>query len=705
MQNFMQIIRDRVKPAEAENIQKFFDKVSGFCKTEEKLSLFETGQENTIIILPLELDYDMVFAGLILPLVRAKKFDLDSFAEYKDAISLANAVLTIERIDVSVSKDDVAKYRSMLVAMAKDIRVIILRLADILNKTRHLKKLDEAEQAKLHKENIDLYIPIASRLGLSYIKSELQDLDLSYTQPNEYKRLMKMLAEDNKEREKQIEKVKTELKQMLSELKIDGEVQGRIKHVSSIYNKIHQKNYTLNQLYDLSAVRVLVNSVNECYSLLGEVHTKYMPIDGRFKDYIARPKANGYQSLHTTVLVDQKPLEIQIRTFDMHNHAEYGIAAHFLYKEKKNNIDTLDGKLLWIRKILENPNINSSTDLIQELKTDVYSGEIFVQTPMGKIVTLPENSTPVDFAYSIHTGVGNSCIGAKVNGKMVPLSKTLNNADVVEIITSTNSKGPSRDWLNFVKTTIAKNRINSYFKKFEKEDNIKKGKAMLEQSAKTKDIDLKRLLEDKYLSEVFERYSFGSLDDMYAMIGCGAITTSQILNRLIATYAQMNKDEQKDFVFKPVNVQNTDNASSIEELKSMLIKYAHCCNPVPGDEIVGFISRGRGVTIHRADCKALKSLDEDRLMKLSWNNNSKQSNFVATIKLLVKNTSGILANITNKIAEQKINITGINQKNTKDYKSIIYVDVSVSNKDALFDLMKKLANITDVFEVTRGENI
>ncbi|HAJ78074.1 MAG TPA: (p)ppGpp synthetase [Clostridiales bacterium] len=702
MQDFIDVIKQRVKPDEAENIEKFYNLVKNSCKTDEQISLFETGLENTIIILPLELDYDMIFAGIVLPLLREQLLDDAIKNEYENAKELANSVLKIENVEMS-NNEDVANYRSMLVAMAKDIRVIILKLADILNRTRHLKKLDETQQAKLHREIVDLYIPLASRLGLSYIKSELQDLDLSYTQPNEYKKLMKLLAEDSKARQEQMAKVGAELKEMLEELKIKGEIQGRIKHVSSVYNKIHQKNYSLSQLYDLTAMRVLVETVNECYSVLGAVHTKYMPLDGRFKDYIARPKANGYQSLHTSVMVDEKPLEIQIRTFDMHNHAEYGIAAHFLYKEHKKKIDDLDGKLLWIRKLIENSNNSSQTDLVNELKTDVYSGEIFVQTPLGKIIELPEGSTPVDFAYVIHSNVGNTCVGAKVNGKMVPLNKLLKNADVVEIITNSNAKGPSKDWLSFVKSNVAKNRINQFFKKFDKEDNIKKGKAMLEQSAKNKDVDLKKLLVDDFLKEIFARYTLKNLDDMYAMIGCGALTTTQVLNRLITLYTQYNS-EQKDFVFKPVNVKNEDKTSSIAELKSMLIKYAHCCNPVPGDEIIGFISRGRGVTIHRADCKSLKNLDADRLMKLTWNEeNSGHTNFIASLKLLVKNKSGILASITNKIAEQKINITGITSRNTKDDKTLIFVNVSVTSKSSIQDLIKKLSNIADVYEVSRSD--
>ena len=703
MQNFIDEMKNRVKSEEAEKIESFFNKVNDLCDTETKQNLFLQGQENTLIIFPLELDYDMVFAGLILPLVRENQLNLEDFSEFDSAINLVNSVLTIENINL-VSSDELASFRSMLVAMAKDIRVIILKLADILNKSRHMKNMSPEEQSIHHRAVVDLYIPLASRLGLSYIKSELQDLDLSYSNPNEYRKLMKFLAEDSKARENQMQKVKTELKELLDELGINGEVQGRIKHVSSIYNKIHQKNYQLSQIYDLTAVRVLVNTVNECYSVLGAVHTKYMPLDGRFKDYVARPKANGYQSLHTSVVVDDKPLEIQIRTFEMHNHAEYGIAAHFLYKEHKNKIDSLDGKLLWIRKIIENPDINSSTDLINELKTDVYSGEIFVQTPLGKIIELPEDSTPVDFAYAVHSNVGNTCVGARVNGKMVPLNKHLNNADVVEIITSTSAKGPSKDWLTFVKSSSAKSKINAFFKKFDREDNIKKGKSMLEQSAKIKEVDLKKLLDDRWLPEIFNKYSLKNLDDMFAMIGGGALTTTQVLNRLIMSYEQFSQ-VQDEYVFKTVNIESEKrDKSSISELKSMLIKYAHCCNPVPGDEIVGFVSRGRGVTIHRADCKSIINLDADRIMKLSWNDEDEGTNFVASIRLLVKNTSGMLANVANKIAEQKINITSISSHNTKDFKTIIDVSVAIKSKSELNILMGKLKNIADVYEVTRGEN-
>lgn len=708
MTDFLERVDKRFKTEDATVIKDFYNKIKDLCITEKQKHLLEIGEENTTIIFPLELDFDMIFAGLALPLIREKEIDLSIFENHQSALELAQSVLTIESIDAKSQGAELESVRSMLVAMAKDIRVIILKLADILNRSRHAKnEFTSSEQAVLHNQVVDLYIPLASRLGLSYIKSELSDLDLSYTNPNEYKKLMKTLAEDQNERKHIIEKAIEESKTILAELNIKGEVYGRLKHISSIYNKIHQKHYDLDEIYDFSAVRILVETVNECYSVLGEIHTKYFPINGRFKDYIARPKSNGYQSLHTTVLIDNMPLEFQIRTFEMHNHAEYGIAAHFLYKERKSKINELDSKLLWIRKLIENPNLTTSQQLIDELKTDVYSGYIFVQTPMGKIIQLPENSTPIDFAYAIHSNIGNKCVGAKVNGKMVTLTTRLKNADVVEIITSQNAKGPSRDWINIVQTSSAKNKINQFFKKEMRDENIKRGKTMLENSARAKELNLDELLDERWLPEVFNRYSLKSMDDMYSMIGCNGITTTQILNKLVSCYNESNNAE-KGYVFRPnaeENLVGDSQKSSISELGSMMIKFARCCNPVPGDDIVGFISRGRGVTIHKSDCKCLWALDSKRLMPLSWNKDGNtETSYIASIKLLVKNTSGVLANIANKIAEQKINISTIQSKNIKDGKSIIVVKVSISNTDKLNDLMQKLKTVEDVYEVSRGEN-
>ncbi|MGN1212519.1 MAG: RelA/SpoT family protein [Christensenellales bacterium] len=702
MQNFLDLAKERLPKENFDVVKEFYDKVLSLCKSDEQLELLDFGLQNTVIIFPLELDYDMIFAGIILPLLRKNQLDETQFADYQSALELANTVLKIEAINLG-DDANVEDVRSMLVAMAKDIRVIILKLADALNNARHLKRLTDSEKSKLHKDIVDIYVPLASRLGISYIKSELQDLDLSYTQPNDYKKLMKELAEGQEERKKQIEHTIEEIKSLLAELKINGEVYGRLKHVSSVFNKIKQKNYKLDGIYDLSAIRILVDSINECYSVLGVVHTKYQPIDGRFKDYIAKPKANGYQSLHTTVLIDGKPLEIQIRTHDMHLHAEYGIAAHFLYKEHKKKINNLDDRLISIKKMLENPNLTNAQDIITLLKSNVYDGEIFVQSPMGKIINLPEDSTPIDFAYVIHSNIGNKCVGAKVNGKMVPLNTKLNNGDIVEIITSANAKGPSRDWLKIAVTSGAKNKINAFFKKEMRDENIKKGKLMLEQSAKVKGVDLKELIDDKLIVYLLDRYSLKNIEDMYAMIGSGSLTTTQVINRLILNYEEVNKVE-KDFVIKPSTFTKKEpDKSSIAELESMMLKFAHCCDPIPGDEIVGFISRGRGVTIHRKDCKSIKSLEQSRLMPLTWSDQS-DTTYVAKLRLIVKDASGSLASIINKISEQKLNIAKIDSKPLKLGKAIVDVSIFISNTKKLDEVVAKLQALDNVLEIYRGEN-
>lgn len=700
MEKFLHSAKERFSAEIYDKIALFCEQVNNVCKTEEQQQMFKFGLKNTQIIFPLELDFDMVFAGILLPLARQNLLE-KSFEQNKSAMELVSAVLKIEQLDFD-KDSQVEDIRSMLVAMAKDIRVIILKLADTLNTARHSKMLDEAEKEKLHRDIVNIYVPLASRLGISYIKSELQDLDLLYTQPTEYKKLMKALAEDKNQRQMQMEQVILEVKSTLQQLGIKGDVYGRLKHVSSVYAKIYQKNHSLSEIYDLSAIRVLVQNINECYSVLGIVHTKYQPMDGRFKDYIAKPKSNGYQSLHTTVLIDGKPLEIQIRTFDMHLHAEYGIAAHFLYKEQKKK-SSLDDKLIEIKKLLENPNLDSAKDIISQLKTDVYSGEIFVQTPMGKIINLPQNSTPIDFAYAIHSKIGNKCVGARINSKMMPLGTKLNNGDVVEIITNPNAKGPSRDWLNMVATSGAKNKINHFFKKEMRDENIKKGKLMLEQSAKLKNLDLKQLLSDTWMDEVFERYSLKTIDDMYAMIGSASLTSQQVLNKLVACYNEHNK-VQKTFEIKQSSQKAVEpDKSSIAELKNMLLKYANCCSPIPGDEIVGFISRGRGVTVHKTDCKTLEFLEKERLMPLNWSENTEQTTYVANLKVVVKDSSGSLAEIVNKISEQKLNLAKIQSQKVKNQTAIIDVGVYINNTKKLNELITKLSNLENVFEVYRGE--
>lgn len=653
------------------------------------------------VVLPIKLDINTIISTFLYPFI---KFDEDYFnviEDNKEAKNLVESVLKLENIDYTDDKSEAENIRAMFVAIAKDIRVIIIKLAQVYVVAQNINGYQQDYIEKLYFEIKEIYSPLAARLGLSFIKNKLNDLCLAYYNNSEYKALEKILENDVALRQKTINKVKSELINMLNSFNIKGEVSGRIKTISSIYNKLKDKQLSLNQIYDIVALRVMVNSVNDCYTVLGAIHTRYVPLEGRFKDYIAKPKANGYQSLHTTVYVDEMPLEIQIRTFDMHNHAEYGIAAHWLYKEKKGKINSLDDKLIWIRKLIENSENVSASEMLDELKTDVYADDIFVQTPQGKIIQLVENSTPIDFAYMIHSEVGNKCVGAKVNGKMVPLTYKLNNGDIIEIITSSNSKGPSRDWLKYCKTNQAKSKINSFFKKEMKEENIKKGKAIIEQAIKIKGLPVHEILKDNYLCEVYEKYSLKNLDEIYAAVGYGSLTSSQIINRLFTKYKMEHQDEVVNNVF--VNSNKNESAVDIEGLNGIMIRFAKCCNPIPGDEIRGFVSRGNGVTIHRKNCASLNHYEQDRLMNLKWGKQEPDHSYIASLKILISNSAGVLAEITNKISDNKINIAYINSERVKDNNAIINVGLHVKNRDQLIEIKNKIKSMNNVLEVERGE--
>ncbi len=685
-----------------EQFENFSALCSHLCGLDETEKVFTKSKDISNLILPLKLDFETYSACMILPYLRENidlKFDENMTNIFNGSVDIAKTVIKISNLDYTNQQTETENVRSMLIAIAKDIRVMIVKLAEVLYLARHTRELSHEDAEKLHFEIREIYSPIASRLGLSYVKSELNDLNLSYFKPNEYKKLLKQVAEDSRNGKERLDRVIEKIKQIMQNLNIKGDCYGRVKHISSIYNKLKEKGKTLTQIFDLCALRVIVPTQNDCYAILGAIHTEFVPIDSRFKDYIARPKANGYQSLHTVVLVDNEPLEIQIRTAEMHNHAEYGIAAHFLYKEHKSKLDNLDDKLLWIRKLIESKDNENASDLIDSLKTDVYSGEIFVQSPMGKIVQLVEQSTPIDFAYAIHSQVGNKCVGARVNGKMVPLTTPLNNGDVVEIITNQNAKGPSRDWLKFVKTAGTKNKIKQYFRHEMKEENIKKGKSILDLAAKNKGYNLKDLLNDEAMIEVFEKYAFHNEDEMLAAVGYGSVTSTQIINKLVDAY---KKNQPQTLELKPIQEKDLEN-TDIAELAGIMVKYAKCCNPIPGDDIVGFVSRGSGVTIHRSDCVALKSLEQDRLMPISWGKNSGQ-NYVASVRLFVDNTPGVLATISGKIAENKINITKIVSTPSDHEEATIDISFYVSGKEELDDFIKKMQSLSIVHSVVRGGN-
>lgn len=702
MEKFLEFINNNFGQENKDFIENVLQ--NQLLKVENGENIAQKGADIANILSPLKLDLDTYFACLLLPFVREDKCVLDETSQQKleNSISLVNSVINISNFDYSGDQVEMESLRNMLLAMAKDIRVMIVRLAEVLYLARHSKDLEKTFADHLHFEIKQIYSPLASRLGLSFIKSELNDLNLYYYKPVEYKKLLKQVAEESRSGGERIDRTVEKIKSIMLDLGIKGDCYGRVKHMSSLYNKLQEKHKTLSQIFDLCAIRVLVPTKNDCYAILGAIHTEFTSIDNRFKDYVARPKINGYQSLHTVVLVDDEPLEVQIRTFEMHNHAEYGIAAHFLYKEHKNKLDSFDDKLLWIRKILEAKD-TSAGDLIDSLKTDVYSGEIFVQTPMGKIIQLSENSTPIDFAYSIHSDVGNKCVGARINGKMMPLSTQLNNGDVVEIITNQNAKGPSRDWLKIAKTSQAKNKINQFFRREMKEENIKKGKSILELASKNKGFALKELLDTKHMTDALDKYAFHNLDELYASVGYGSITSTQIINKLIDIYNHEHPQQQKEI--KIATQKSDSDKTDIDGLEGIMVKYAKCCSPIPGDEILGFVSRGNGVTIHRADCPALKSMEQDRIMPIEWGEKASEGkNYSASIRLFVDNSTGVLATISNKIAENKINITKIESKNHTQDEAIIDISFYVQNKQQLDDFCNKLRALSIVHSIIRGNN-
>lgn len=619
---------------------------------------------------------------------------------------LVDGVTKLERINFQSKEEEQAEnLRKMFVAMASDIRVILIKLADRLHNMRSLAYLEKDRQLAMAKETLEIYAPIAGRLGISNIKCELEDLCLKFLEPEAYKLLAEIISAKRDERREMVDVVTRELKGMLSEIAVEGDISGRPKHFYSIYKKMKLQNRTIEQIYDLIAVRIIVDSVKDCYNVLGTIHTRWKPIPGRIKDYIAMPKPNMYQSLHTTVVTNfGQTFEIQIRTYEMHRIAEYGIAAHWKYKEK--NEGSLDKKLSWVREVLEwQSDFKDSREFYNGLKVDLVSNEVLVFTPKGDVISLPRGSTPLDFAYHIHSAIGNKCVGAKINSRMVPLTTVLDVGDVVEIITSQNAKGPSLDWIKIVKTSGAKAKIRQFFKREMKDENIKFGKEMLESAAKRKGYDFYDMYSEKALLPIMEKYSFSTPEEVFAAVGYGALTTSQVITRLIDQYDKARPQEQKLPVL-PTNQRKNKNTVGtgivIKGFDDLLVRFAGCCNPVPGDSIIGFISRGRGVSIHRSDCPNLTNIEKERLVESSWAVN-KEQRYSAGLQILANDSSGLIANIGNIVSEMKLNITGINARLDKNKKAIINVTVSLNNLTELDMLAKKIKGnpmVLDVFRTT-----
>ena len=617
-----------------------------------------------------------------------------------EILLLVSGVTKLDKIVFKSREEEEAEnFRKIFVAMAKDIRVIIIKLADRLHNMRSLNFLSKERQIKMAQETLDIYTPLAGRLGISQIKCELEDLCLKYLEPEAYEYLVENIHQKLYERHNFVDFVVKEIKNILEESNIEGEVFGRPKHFYSIYKKMKTQNKTLDQIYDLTAVRVIVNTVDECYEVFGKIHKRWKPIPGRIKDYIATPKANMYQSLHTTVVTNfGQPFEIQIRTFEMHRTAEFGIAAHWKYKEKKAEDSAFTERLSWIREVLDwEGGLKDSKEFMQSLKTELYSNELLVFTPKGKVISLPKDATPIDFAYAIHSEVGNRCTGARVNSKIVPLDSTLQTGDVVEILTSTNSKGPSWDWLKIVKSSSARAKIKQFFKREMKEENVKLGKSMLEAEAKHRGYALSDILTEESFAKVAEKFSFSSQDEMFASVGYGAITVNQVLFRLIDFY---RKEVPKPVIYRG-ETSSDSSGVIVKGMSGLLMRFAGCCNPVPGDEIVGFVSRGRGVVIHRADCPNVKTLEAEkgRILPAEWAAGG-SGRFVAGIVIKAKDQGVALSVLTSVVSDMRLMITGVNSRFDKNKDAVIEANIRLNGKEDIDLLIKKIRadeRITEVF--------
>ncbi len=657
------------------------------------------------VLIDLGLDPATVSAALLHDVIEdTQATEEDIRREFgEEVLGLVGGVTKLEKIVFkSKEAEDAENFRKMFVAMAKDIRVIIIKLADRLHNMRSLDFLSHERQQRLSHETLDIFAPLAGRLGISQIKCELEDLCLKYVDPEAYEFLSVNIRERLSERKEFVQKIVLEIKELMERDGVKGEVFGRPKHFFSIYKKMKNKDKSLDQIYDLTAVRVIVDDMKECYTVLGRIHEKWKPIPGRIKDYIATPKPNKYQSLHTTVMTEfGQPFEIQIRTEEMHRVAEFGIAAHWKYKEGKTEEanTNFENRLAWLREVMEwQGTVKDSTEFIDALKTELYSHELLVFTPRGKVISLPPEATPIDFAYAIHSEVGNRCTGARVNSKMVPLTATLQTGDVVEIITSPNSKGPSRDWLKFIKSSSAKAKIKQFYKNELKDENIRIGQLKLDDEAKKKGYTMSTLLTDESFKRLVERFSFGAVEEMYAAVGYGSISVGQILFKLIDYY----KKEMPKAVEVRVGAGRNTGGVLINGQAGLLVRFAGCCSPVPGDEIVGFTTRGRGVVVHRADCKNVKSVDKERILPASWQIEAgARQRFNANISIRATDQGAALSVLSSVVSELKLSITAVSGRIDKNQDAVLEASIALTDVSEVDMLVKKLKIDKRIYDVHR----
>ena len=680
------------------------------------------------ILADLELDMEVIAAGLLHDVVEDTPYTYEDITELfgKDIADLVDGVTKLGKIKYQTKEESQAEnLRKMFLAMAKDIRVILIKLADRLHNMRTLKFMPEEKAKYKAKETLEIYGGIAHRIGISKIKWELEDLALKYIDPEGSRELSDKITMKRSKRQEYIDKIVHLLEEKFKEVDINCEVSGRPKHFYSIYKKMKKKNKTFEEIYDLTAVRIIVDTVKDCYAVLGMVHTMWIPMPGRFKDYIAMPKPNLYQSLHTTVIgPDGEPVEIQIRTHEMHEIAENGIAAHWKYKEgiTGNQDAKMEQKLKWLRQMMEwEKDVQDPHEFLDALKDDVFNSQVYVFTPKGDVIELPAGSTPIDFAYRVHTNVGNKCTGAKINGKIVPINYKLQNGEIVEVITSSNSTGPSRDWLNIVQTPTARNRIRQWFKKERREENIERGTDILEKEFKRYNIPYKNSSIQKFLNQVAKKFNQPTLEDLIATIGYGGIATSQVMPKVRDFYnKEVNRQEKEkrmqekeDKIKKNFDEheyakkrKKKDNGITVKGLDNILVRFAKCCNPLPGDDIVGYITKGRGVAIHRRDCPNIKLDDEflqNRLVEVEWNNPEK-SKFEGEVKIIAVDRVGLLNDIIHVVSMEKLSISGINCRVLKDNTANISLLVEVNDISELKQLMKKIKSIPGVDDVSRMRN-
>ena len=674
-----------------------------------------------VILAELGMDTSTIVAGLLHDVIEDTDYTYDDIKNIfsEEVANLVSGVTKITKMQYKSKEEQQAdNFRKMLLAMASDIRVIIIKLADRLHNMRTLKYMPKEKQKRISKETLDIYAPLAHRLGISKVKWELEDLCFRYLHEEEYYDLVHQISEKRVERETYIAQIIKDLYSKLEEAEIDSDIDGRPKHFYSIYRKMVTKNKSIEQIFDLTAIRILVNSVKDCYEVLGIVHTIYKPIPGRFKDYIAMPKPNMYQSLHTTVIGPQgKTFEIQIRTFEMHKTAEYGIAAHWKYKEGDTS-DTkgksFENKLVWLRDMLEwQKETSDAEEFMEGFKINLFTDEIFLFTPKGVVIDLPNGATPIDFAYRIHTDIGNKCIGAKVNGKIVPLDYKLKTGQIVEILTSNSSKGPNMDWLSIAKSNQAKSKIKAWFKKAKKEENINKGKEVFEKELKKQSVHYVDIAKGESYDKFIKRYNINCMDDLYALVGLGAIVASSFIAKL--KEENLSKDE-KD---KNLNKAIEENISKNEKKKkytsygvtvkgenNLMVRFAKCCNPVPGDDILGYITKGRGVSIHRKDCGNLNNLikeDPQKVVDVSWGTSNGVA-YMAEIQVKTEDKSGILSDVMNILMDSKLPLNALNAKSAKGNLAYINIKIKIDTVEQLKELMKKIKRVPGVLDVYRMNN-